>query len=204
MTRPDDDPRVEIIKPATGPAGPAGPSGAGPEVGFGPQPTPLTATMLARYLVGRAIASRVSTSLMVIGLAIVAGAVALWVWGPKWLAVLVGLIGLCVLAFRALVMALLRRLMAVGRLGDAEDRIRGLVGDTGSDLRRELKRIGLPSSTLGLPLLVIRLVGRRRKETFAKLTHFDIARVVPRSRMDELNFVVRNDVLGRPGGPTGV
>lgn len=177
-----------------------GPPGE-PEVGFVDGAHPLAATMLARYLVGRAIAARVSVGLMAIALAILAVAVLVWLIGPHWLAVLIGVVALVVLAFRALVMAVLRRLMAVGRLGAAEDRIQALVADTGGDLSRELRRIGLPGSAVGLPVLVLRLIGRRRGETLRRLQQFDVTRVVPRSRRDELAFVVRNDVLGRPSDP---
>jgi hypothetical protein len=178
------------------------PDARGPEPEVG-QPTsnPLTALMLARYLVGRAIAARVSGSLMIIALAILAGAVVLWIWVSHGLAIFVAIIALIVLGFRALLMAVLRRLMAVGQLGAAEDKVRAMVADTGGDLRRELRRIGLPGSTVGLPLLVFRLIGRRRRETMAKMTQFDVANVVPKQRLNELQFVVRNDILGRPGTP---
>jgi hypothetical protein len=184
--------------PASGSAQPFGGAARAqgePEVGFAARAA-MTSAMLARYLVGRAIAARVSVSLMLCGLVILAGAAALWVWGPTWVAVIVGLIGLAVLAFRALLMAILRRLMAVGRFGAAEEKIRSLVGDTGSDLRRELRRIGLPGTVFGLPILAWRLIGKRRRETLTKFADFDVARVVPRSRLDELDFVVRNDIFG--------
>jgi hypothetical protein len=174
----------------------------GPEPAVGqPATSPLTAVMLARYLVGRVIAARVSGSLMIIALALLAAAVVVWIWVSHGLAIFVAIIVLIVLGFRALLMAVLRRLMAVGQLGAAEDKVRAMVADTGGDLRRELRRIGLPGSTLGVPLLVIRLIGRRRRETMAKLSQFDVANVVPRQRLNELQFVVRNDILGRPGPP---
>ena len=154
--------------------------------------------MLARYLVGRAIAARVSVGLMMISLVILAGAVALWIWVSHGLAVFVAIIALFVLGVRALVMAVLRRLMAVGQLGAAEDKIRAMVSATNGDLRRELRRIGLPGSAFGVPLLAVRLMGRRRRDTLAKLGRFDVTKVVPKTRLDELQFVVRNDILGRP------
>ncbi len=189
--------RVSFDKTAPGDTPPA--DGPDPEVGYFDQNNPLTAAMLARYLVGRAIAARLSAGLMVIALVIVALAVVVWLLGPHWFAVLIGLVALVVLAFRALLMAILRRLTAVGRLGAAEDKIRALVKETRGDLRRELRRLGLPSSVVGLPLLAWRLIGRRRKETLRKLGDFDVTRVVPAGRLSELAFVVRHDVLGRPG-----
>lgn len=157
--------------------------------------TGLTALMLARYLVGRVLAARVSATLWIIGGLVLVLAVLLWFAGPHWLAVVVGLLGLIVLGVRALVMLILRKVMAVGRLGQAEARITALVRDTGGDLRRELRRIGLPGSVFGMPLLLLRIVGKRRGQTFERMRHFDVANVVPRSRRAELEFIVRNDVL---------
>jgi hypothetical protein len=93
--------------------------------------------------------------------------------------------------------AILRRIMGVGQLGPAEDKVRALVADTQGDLRRELRRIGLPATVFGMPLLMIRLIGRRRAATFARLKQFDVNRVVPRSRQDELHFVVTSQLRGR-------
>ena len=190
----------EIVPGSVGPAGPDDPTGAGrdggPEIGFGSS-DPITAGLLARYLVGRVVAARVSVGLMITALVILAGAVALWLWGPHWLAILVGLVALAVVAFRALVMAILRRVMGVGRLGPVEAKVRALVGDTQGDLRRELRRIGLPATVFGLPFLIFRFVGRRRAETLTRLHEFDVNRVVPRSRQDELRFLVSTNLPGR-------
>jgi hypothetical protein len=183
----------EIVPGSVGPAGdrpqPGRSGGPQPEIGFSGADA-LTSGLLARYLIGRAVAARVSVSLMITALVLVAGAVALWVWGPRWLGVFVGLCALAVFAFRALVVAILRRIMGVGRLGPAEGKVRALVADTNGELRRELRRIGLPSTVLGMPLLMIRLVGRRRAATFTRLRQFDVNRVVPRSRQDELQFLI--------------
>lgn len=189
----------EIVPNSVGPPGERPPDsggGAEPEVGFGGS-NPLAAGLLARYLVGRVVAARVSISLLITAVVLLAGAVALWVWGPHWLAILIGLVALVVFAFRALVVAILRRIMGVGQLGPAEDKVRALVADTQGDLRRELRRIGLPATVLGMPLLMVRLVGRRRAATFARLKQFDVNRVVPRSRQDELHFVVTSQLRGR-------
>ena len=158
--------------------------------------TGVTALMLARYLVGRAVAAQVSVTLWALGGILLVLGVLVWFFvGPHWFAILMALFGLIVLGVRALVMLVLRKVMAVGRLGEAEGRIAGLVHDTGGDLRRELRRIGLPGSVVGMPLLALRIMGRRRAQTFERMRRFDVANVVPRSRRAELEFIVRNDVL---------
>ncbi|MEP6853716.1 MAG: hypothetical protein ABJA87_13835 [bacterium] len=200
------DPRRHASGPATpdfevSPDGRAGGAGSGgtnaPQVGFAAS-SALSAVMLGRYLVGRAIAVRVSFTLFIAAGLTLAFAALAWFTAPRWIGVLFAVIGVLILLVRAVIMAVLRRLMAVGQLGPAEQRIRALVGDTGSDLRRELRRIGLPGSLFGFPLLLFRLLGRRRAETLRRLRNFDVTRVVPRSRRDELSFVLRNDVLNRP------
>ncbi len=157
--------------------------------------TGATALMLARYLVGRALAARLSLALWLVAGILFAGAVALWIVDAHWVAVVFALLGLFVLGVRALVMFVLRKVMAVGRLGAAEARITELVHDTGGDLRRELRRIGLPGSVLAMPVLLIRILGKRRKQTFQWMRRFDVTNVVPASRRAELDFLVRNDVL---------
>lgn len=198
---------ISFVKPSVG-AESAGTPELEPEID---RPgTGRTALMLARYLVGRALAARVSMTLWLLAGVLLVGAVALWIVDVHWLAVVVAVLALIVVGVRALVMLALRKVMAVGRLGAAEARITELVHDTGGDLRRELRRIGLPGSVLGMPLLVLRILGRRRRDTFERMRQFDVANVVPRARRAELEFIVRTDVLhlgprtsGRSPGSAG-
>jgi hypothetical protein len=72
----------------------------------------------------------------------------------------------------------------------AEQKLRALVADTRKDVARELRRLGLPSRTVTMPLLGVRLAGRRRGEALAKLRNFDVERVVPGGRLDELHLLL--------------
>ena len=101
-----------------------------------------------------------------------------------------------VLLLRAALRAILRRLTATDQYGPVEARLRSLVRDTHADVLRELRRVGLPSHAWTLPLLAVRLIGRRRKETVARLREFDVDRAVPKARLDELHMVLRES-LGR-------
>jgi hypothetical protein len=85
---------------------------------------------------------------------------------------------------------LLRRLTEADRYGQLETRLRALVSDTRGDVLRELRRVGLPSHTVTLPLLAIRLIGKRRKPTLARMREFDITRAVPKARLDELHMLL--------------
>jgi hypothetical protein len=186
---------------------PLDPFGLGPsddrpnvDVGAFEQGSPASRWALARYLVGRAVLESVSRSLFVVALLVLALAVVVQVtvhW--TFFAVLIGIVGFGVLGFRALLRAVLSRLMAAGQVAPLEQRLRALVADTRSDVRRELRRIGLPSHTWTLPLFAFRLLSRKRRpDTVARLRTFDVDNVVPRTRIDELHLLLRNAV-GRPG-----
>lgn len=158
---------------------------------------------LARYLVGRAIGESVGTTLfLVAAVLLVAAALLEWLLGWTFVAVLVVLAAVVVLALRAVLLAVLRRLTAADRYGPVEDRLRGLVDDTRGDVLRELRRIGLPSHMITLPLLAVRLIGRRRKDTLTRMRSFEIDRAVPAARLDELHLLLR-DSFGRPGTSGG-
>jgi hypothetical protein len=168
------------------------------DVGDFEQGSPLSQWALARYLVGRAIAESVGASLLVAGLVVLALAALLWWAGGTGWAVLVAIVAVIVLAVRALLLALVRRLTAVSAYAPIHDRLRALVRETRKDVLRELRRVGLPGRTWTLPLLVGRLIGpRRRRATLARLRQFELDRVVPRARLDELHMLLRAAV-GQP------
>ena len=178
------------------PEPPDGP-GFGSDVGTFRQGSALSQWALARYLVGRAIAESVGTALLLValGLAVVAGL--LWWLGPTFWAVLVTVLVLAVLLLRAGLLGVLRRITAVGRFGPIEQRLRALVGETRGDVLRELRRVGLPGRVWTVPLLALRLFGRRRRAvTLERLRRFEVDRVVPQRRLDELHLLLRGATHG--------
>jgi hypothetical protein len=178
------------------PALPEEPSGEGEwisaeEVGEFRQGTPLSRWAFARYLVGRAIGESVGRTLLVVaGVVLALAVVCQWVLHATVPAVLLAVVAVGVLLLRAALRSVLRRLTEADRYGEIETRLRRLVADTRGDVLRELRRLGLPSHTVTLPLLAIRLIGRRRKATVAKLREFDIDRAVPKARLDELHLLL--------------
>lgn len=162
------------------------------DVGSFEQGNQFSRWALSRYLVGRAIGESVSRSLLVAGLVVLAlAAVSEWVGNLTALAVLLAVLAIGVFLVRAVLGAMLRRFTVVSATSPAQARLRALVRDTHSDVLRELRRLGLPGRTLTLPLLAVRLFGRRRTETVRRLRGFDLDRVVPRARLDELHMIVR-------------
>jgi hypothetical protein len=165
--------------------------GSADDVGAFEQGSSFSRWALARYLVGRAIGESVGSTLLSVALLLLAlAAVGEWVIHSTLMAVLVGIVAIGVLLIRWVLRAVLRRLTEADRYGPVEARLRALVSDTRGDVLRELRRVGLPSHTVTLPILAIRLVGRRRKETFTRLREFDIARAVPKARLDELHMLL--------------
>lgn len=163
------------------------------EVGEFRPGSPLSQWGLARYLVGRAITESVGAALLVVAVVLLALA-ALVEWGAHStaLAVLIVLVAAGVLVLRWVMLAIVRRLTGFRRFEPVEQRMTALVADTRADVRRELRRLGLPGRTLTLPLLAFGLLARsRRADTVAKLRKFDIDRAVPKARVDEMFLLVR-------------
>lgn len=160
------------------------------EVGEFSQGNDATRWILARYLISRALAVQVNATLIVLAVIILAFAGFAFYSGSNVLAVLITLVAGAVLLVRSAIGALLRRTTMAMITPGAEHRLRRLVADTRTDVGRELRRIGLPGRPWSLPLLVIRVLGRRRAETFRRLRDFDIDRVVPAARLDELHLVI--------------
>lgn len=153
--------------------------------------SPLSRWALARYLVGRAIGESVGSTLLIVAAVLLAlAALSQWVVHSTLLAVLIAIVAVGVLLIRAALRAVLRRLTEADRYGPVETRLRELVSDTRGDVLRELRRVGLPSHTFTLPLLAIRLVGKRRAATLARLRAFDVGRAVPKARIDELHMLL--------------
>ena len=189
--RPVPSVHVNLALPEPDPDAPVG-----YDVGAFEQGSPASRWALARYLVGRALGESISRSLLVLALGILALAgLAEWAGSTFW-SVLLALLALAVLAVRAVLGAVLRRLSAAERLGPIEARLHALVAETRSDVLAELRRIGLPGRTWTLPLLAVRFLGRqRRRAAVARLRGFDLDRVVPKARVDEVHLILR-DAIG--------
>ncbi len=199
---PEADPPAEPVRFAKDPGSARQPGGGpvrgagGPEVGEFRQGSPGSRWALARYLVGRAIVESVGATLLIVAGVLIVLAVLVQVllhW--TFVTVLIAIVAGVVLLLRAALLAVIRRLTAFDRYGPVEERLRNLVGDTRTDVLRELRRLGLPSHMLTLPLLAVRMAGRRRKDTLTRLRGFDVGRAVPPVRLDELHLLLR-DTLG--------
>lgn len=181
--------------------GPAEDATSGGQVGAFRQGTAASRWALARYLVGRAIGESVGSTLLVVLVVLLALAVLVQTTvHATFVTVVLCLAALAVLLLRWILLTLLRKLTAVDQFGPVEERLRRLVADTRSDVLRELRRIGLPSHRITLPLLAFRLLGRRRGQVLERLRSFDLGRAVPAARVDELHLLLRSTVGGSRRG----
>jgi hypothetical protein len=166
---------------------------SGPEIGQFQQGDDVSQWVLRRYLLARALGASVVRTVHWFGVAVLAMAVGLWFAGITWLAVLVGILGVFILLFRALLSAIQRRISGVDAMGSVGPKVEQLVGQTRRGIRAELRRIGLPSAPWGPTLIGIRLLRPvRRVETVRKLAKFDLTQVVPTSTLDELHLLLRS------------
>jgi hypothetical protein len=167
-----------------------------PEVGEFRLGTAFSRWALARYLVGRSLLDALSRGLLIAGLVILGSAALLW-FGPdahSW-AIFFGVWGVGVLLLRGLLVLVLRRVTATREFGPIENGLRRLVADTRRGVLRELRAVGLPSHLWTLPLLGVRLLRpRKRRDTIARLRQFNVDRVVPASRVDEVHMMLRQVV----------
>lgn len=171
------------------------------DIGEFPQGSPFSRWALARYVVGRVILERVSWSLLVIAVVVlVLAALSQFLLHSTLLAILLVIVALVVLLLRAALRAVLRRLMQARSYGALEDRLRTVVDGASGDVVAELRRVGLPSRLITLPLIAVRLVGRRRQDTLARMRSFEVERAVSRSRLDELHMIIRQAAGAQPPG----
>ena len=162
------------------------------DIGDFEQGSPLSRWALARYVVGRVILERVSLTLLVLagGLGLLAVLAQVTLHSTFLTVVLLVLVG-AVLLMRWGLRAVLNRLMGAKAYGPLEQRLGAVVDGARSDVFAELRRVGLPSRVLTLPLIAVRLAGRRRQETLGRIREFEAERAVSRARVDELHLVLR-------------
>lgn len=166
--------------------------GSGPEIGSFRQGSLGSQWALGRYLVGRAVAEALSRGLLLLAVVLLAGAAGIWAAGSTFWGVVVGILAVAVVLMRRVVLAVLRRLRVAGGDPALDARLGQLVAATRKDVLAELRRLGLPSRSWTLPLLAVRLLGRRRRETADKLRAFQIDRVVPAARLDEVHLLLQS------------
>jgi hypothetical protein len=205
---PDPDPRVIEVLPAAVRVD-EGESRAGREapratvytgeVGDLRPGDPRTQWALARYLVARTVGDNAVRAVLGVALVLAALTVLLVaVSAPVALSVLVGLVAVGWFVAWRLARALWSRLAGGPALVPVRHELDALVRETRPDVRRELRRLGLPAHPLASFAFARRLVGRRRAETMTTLRGFDVDRVVPAERADRAVVLLERLQVARP------
>ena len=154
--------------------------------------------VLRRYLLTRALGSSIINAVQWTGVVLLLLAALSWVGGWQLLAVLLGLVAVLILGVRGALSAIARRLSGASRLGPLEPRVAALVTRTRRELRRELRRVGLPGVPWAPLLIAWRLIRPlRRARTVAALSRVDLTKAVPPSQVDELQILLRQAPFGR-------
>jgi hypothetical protein len=158
-------------------------------VPFGPGLS-TSESALRRYLLTRALGRSVISTVLWSGVSILLIAALCWLGGLKVLAVLVAIVAVVVLLVRAALSSVERRLSGSARLGQLEPQVAAMVSRTSRGLRRELRRVGLPSLPWAPLLIALRIIRPvRRAQTLQALGRVDLASVVPASQLDELQLL---------------
>lgn len=204
------DPRTIEVLPARVSPGLAqgdGRAGDGPpratiftgEVGDFRQGNPASRWALARYLVARTIGDNAIRAVLGVALVFAAITVVLaFVSAPVVLTVLVGLVTVGWFIAWRIARALWSRLTGGPALLPVRHDLDKLVGETRPDVRRELRRLGLPAHPLAAFAFAVRFAGRRRAQTTARLREFDVDRVVPAARVDQVYLLLERVSPGQP------
>jgi hypothetical protein len=141
-------------------------------------------TMILRYLLGllaidhvRAL-GRWAFPIPVVGLLLL-------LVRPRWIGVAVIVLGVLLIVARFVVVRLIAHRTLPRRYRPVEDELRAAVEAGKANLRGELRRVGMPSSALALPLSVIRLGSSDSRRTArSRLRDIEIDRVLPRAQLD--------------------
>lgn len=161
------------------------------EVGDFRQGDPASRWALARYLVARTLGDNAVRSVLAVAVVFAVLTVVLaFVSAPVVLTVLLGLVTLGWFVAWRLARALWRRLTAGPSFDAVRPDLEALVGETRPDVRRELRRIGLPAHPLAAFAFAWRLRRSRRADTTARMRGFEIERVVPADRVDRLYLLL--------------
>jgi hypothetical protein len=104
---------------------------------------------------------------------------------PRWIGVAVIVLGVLLIVGRFVAVRLISRRTLPRRYRPVEDELRAAVEAGKANLRGELRRVGMPSSTLGLPRSVVQLGSSdSRRTSRSRLRDIEIDRVLPRAQLD--------------------
>jgi hypothetical protein len=154
-------------------------------------------TTILRYLLGLLAVDHVRTLTRWWFVPAIAGIV-LFFLVPRWIGVLVFVLGVLVLVGRIVLVRAVGRLSLARRYRPVENDLRAAVEAGKANLRSELRRVGLPSGTWTLPLSAIRLArGTDRSAARSRLREVEIHRILPDAQLTRALRVLDQAAPGR-------
>ncbi|HVQ94457.1 MAG TPA: hypothetical protein VMU51_25695 [Mycobacteriales bacterium] len=141
-------------------------------------------TVVLRYLLGRLAVDHLQRVTRWVWLVPVLGA-GLLLLRPRWIGLAVIVLGLLLIATRAVMVAVVRRVSLARRFRPVEEELCSAVEAGKANLRVELRSAGLPNRSWRLALFATRLArGSGRDDLRSRLRQVDIDRVLPRVQME--------------------
>lgn len=154
-------------------------------------------TTILRYLLGLLAVDNVRKLTRFAFVVPVLGALLLIV-RPRWIGAAVLVLGLLLVVGRIAAVRLIVRRSLARRYRPVEDDLRAAVEAGKANLRGELRRAGLPSSSWSIPLSVVRLgKSTDRSKARSRLLEIEIDRVLPRAQLDRALKVLDEAAPGR-------
>lgn len=142
------------------------------------------AVVVVRFLVGRTAVDQLNRMFRLLWLVALAGLVVV-VTGPRRVGVALLAVSLLLAGVRPLLVRAIERIALAREYREVRDELAGAVEAGKANMRRELERIGLPSSRWRMPLFVVRLARRSgRDEAKARLEHVNLDHVLPRTQTE--------------------
>lgn len=135
--------------------------------------------IVTRFLIGRIVADRLRKVLLASWFVALVGLIVLAV-GQAFAGLVVVALGVLGVVARALTPRILERLLLASQFRPVAEELVTAVEGGKPNMRRELRRVGLPASGLGMPLLAWRLArSGRGSESFRRLAQVRLDRVLP-------------------------
>lgn len=154
-------------------------------------------TTILRYLLGLLAVDNVRKLTRFAFVVPVLGALLLLV-RPRWIGAAVLVLGVLLVVGRIAAVRLIGRRSLARRYRPVEDDLRAAVEAGKANLRGELRRAGLPSSSWAIPLSVVRLgPSTARSQARSRLLEIEIDRVLPRAQLDRALKVLDEAAPGR-------
>lgn len=140
--------------------------------------------VVVRFLVGRTAVDQLNRVFRVSWVVAAAGLVMVYT-GPRVLGAALLALSLVLVAVRAVAVRTVERIALAREYRGVEDELAGAVEAGKANVRRELERVGLPSSRWRMPLFMMGLARRSgRVEAKTRLEHINLEQVLPQVQIE--------------------